>query len=60
MFGFIKKVFIAAMTFFSFNILSVKSLECVSMKNQECKARTKIIDVNSNEPVLCPFNIKVN
>ena len=37
MVGFIKKVFIAAMAFFSFNVLSVNSLECVSMNNQECK-----------------------
>ena len=37
MFGFIKKVFIAAMTFFSFSPSNVNSLECVSMNNQECK-----------------------
>ena len=36
------------------------ALECASIKNQECKARTKIIDVNSNEPVFYPFSIKVN
>ena len=58
MFGFIKKVFIAAMTFFSFNVLIVSSLECVSMKNQECKARSKIIDVSSNEPVFYPYSLK--
>ena len=50
-------MFIAAITFFSFN---VNSLDCVSTKNQECKARTKIIDVNSNETVFYSFNIKVN
>ena len=39
MFGFIKKkVFIAAVTFLIRNVLSVNSLECVSMNNQECKA----------------------
>ena len=54
------KVFIAAMTFFSFNILSVISLECVSMNDQECKARLKIIDVNNNEPVFYPFSTQVN
>ena len=37
MFGFIKKVFFTAMTFFNFSGLSVNSLECVSMNNQECK-----------------------
>ena len=35
MLGFIKKVFIAAMTFFSFNVLNVNSLEYVSMNNQD-------------------------
>ena len=30
MFGFIKKVFFAAMTFSSFNLLNVNSFECVS------------------------------
>ena len=52
MFGFIlKSVFFTAMTFFSFNILSVNSLECISMKNQECKIRSEVINVNSNNPV---------
>ena len=50
MFGFIKNVFIAAMTFFIFNVLSVNSLECVSLNNQDYKARTKVIDVNNDEP----------
>ena len=48
------------MTFFSFNVLSVNFLECVSMSNQECKARPKIIDVNSNEPVFYSHSIKLN
>ena len=48
------------MTFFSFNVLNVNSLECVSMNNQECKARPRIIDVNSNEPMFYPYSIKVN
>ena len=39
MFGFIKKVFFTAMTFFGFSVLSINSLECISMKNQECKVR---------------------
>ena len=48
------------MTFFIFNVLNVNSLECVSVNNQEYKARPKVIDVNSNEPVLYPYSIKVN
>ena len=58
MFGFIKKVFVVAMT--SFNLSNVNSLECVSMNNQECKTRTKIININNNEPMFYPFIIKVN
>ena len=45
---------------FSFNVLNVNSLECVSMNNQECKARPKIIDANNNEPVFYPYSIKIN
>ena len=45
-------------TFFS--LPYVNSLECISMNNQECKARPKIIDVNNNEPVFYPYSIKVS
>ena len=55
-----KKVFFTAITYFSFNVLNINSLECISMNNQKCKERAKIIDVNSNEPVFYPFSIKVN
>ena len=48
------------MTFFSFNVLNVNSPECVSMNNQECKARPRIIDANSNEPMFYLYSIKVN
>ena len=52
MWRFIKKAFAVITTFFSLSYIN--SLECVSMNNQECKARTKIIDVNNNEPVFYP------
>ena len=45
------------MKFFSFNVLSVNSLECISMKNQECKVREVII---KNEYMTYPCSIKVN
>ena len=48
------------MAFFSFHPLNVNSLECVSMNNQEWRARTKIINNNNIEPVFYPFSIKVN
>ena len=60
MFGFVKQVFVVAMTFFSFNPLNLNSLECVSMNNQKRKTRTKIIKINNKEPVFYAFNIKVN
>ena len=60
MLGFIKKCFFTAITFFSYNTLNVNSLEYVSMNNQRCKTRTKIININNNEPMFYPFNIKVN
>ena len=43
---FIKKPF-AVITFF--NLPYMNSLECISMSNQDRKARPKIIDVNNNE-----------
>ena len=30
------------------------------MKNQECRARSEIINVNTDVPVFYPFSIKVN
>ena len=60
MLGLIKKVFVVAMTFFGCNVLNVNPLKCVLMNNQECKIRTKIIDINNNEPSFHPYSIKVN
>ena len=60
MFGLIKKTFFTIMTFFSFNVLSVNSLECALMNNQERKARPKIITVNNNESVFYLFSVKVS
>ena len=30
------------------------------MKNQECKVREEVINVNTNNPVFYPFSVKVN
>ena len=57
-FGFIKKCFFTAMTFF--NLSNVNSLECVSMNNQEGKIRTEIINLNTNEPMFYPYSFKIN
>ena len=60
MFGFIKKCFFTAITFVSYNVLSVNSLECVSVNNKECKITSEIINVNTNEPMFCSYSIKIN
>ena len=59
MFGIIKQIFISTLMYFS-NQSSVNSLECISMKNQECKVRPEIVNINSNDPIFYPFGIKVN
>ena len=51
MFGYIKRCFFTAMTFFNFNLSNVDYVECVSMNNQECKVRTEIINLNTDEPM---------
>ena len=43
-----------------FNALIVNFLECMSIINQKCMSRPKIIDINSYEPVFYPYSIKVN
>ena len=48
------------MTLFSFNVLSVNSLKCISMKNQESKVREEVINVNTNNSLFYPFSVKVN
>ena len=60
MFQFIKRRFFTSMTFFSSNVLNVNFLEYVSMNNQACKIRSNIINVNTNEPLFYPDNIKIN
>ena len=42
------------------NIFKTKALECISVVNQKCMARPKIIQTNANEPVFYPLSIKVN
>ena len=57
--GLLKKFF-TAITFFSYNVLNVNSLECFSINNQECKIRTEIINLNTNEPMFYLYSIKIN
>ena len=55
MFGFIKRVFVVTMSFFSCN-----ALECVSMNSQKCKVRPEIININSNESSFFPYSVNIN
>ena len=59
MFVFIEKIFHIGSLLLS-SLVSATSLNCISMKNQVCKVRPEIINVNSNEPVFYPFSIKTN
>ena len=43
-----------------FKVLKVKSLECVSVINQKCMSRPKIIQKNPDKDVFYPLNIKIN
>ena len=57
-FSFVKKVFFLGLTVLSNSITD--ALKCVSMNNQKCKVRPKIIDINNNKPMFYPFSVKVN
>ena len=57
-FSFVKKLLVLGLTVLSGSITG--ALNCVSMNNQNCNVRPKIVDINSNSPMFCPFSIKVN
>ena len=59
MFRFIKQISVSALMCFG-NLLGVNSLECISLKNQECNVRPEIVNINSNDPIFHPFIIKIN
>ena len=45
-----------------FNIIKTKALECVSVVNQKCMPRPKILDVieGIGEALFYPYNVQVN
>ena len=47
--GLLKNVSFISMVFFSWNVLSVNPLKCVSMNNLGFKIRPQLITINSNE-----------
>ena len=56
MFGLTQKGFVIAMTFFSFSVLNINPLKCISMNNQESKIEPQILSANSNEPSFDPYS----
>ena len=58
-FRFVKKVFFLGLTILS-NFTKVTLLNFISIKNQECKTRPQVININSNNPIFYPFSIKIN
>ena len=66
MFEFIKKAFFTGLTILSsinpLNATEVSAthLKFVSMNNQECKVKSQIVNVNSDEPVFYPFSVKTS
>ena len=55
----IKKIFCIGSLFLS-SLVSTTPLSYISIKNQECKLRPKIVDNNSNNPIFYVFSIKTN
>ena len=45
---------------FKLQCIKCNSLKYVSMNNQECKIRSEIIKVNTNEPIFYPYSITIN
>ena len=63
-FGFVKKVFFIGLTilsdFTNASSLNAISLSCISIKNQECKTRPQVVNVNGDELVFFPFSIETS
>ena len=52
------KVFFVVSTILS-NFTNATQLNCILMKNQECKRRPQVVHVNSNNPILKRVNVVV-
>ena len=64
MLGFTKKCFFTGLTFLStltsVNLLNAIPLSSISKNNQECKVRMQIVNVNGDDPLFFPINIKTS
>ena len=56
------KIKIISLLISLFSIIKTKALECVSVVNQKCMRRPKILDVNEGvgEALFYPCNVQVN
>ena len=56
------KMWLINLTISLFNIIKTRALECVSVINQKCMPRPKILDVNEGlvEALFYPYNVFVN
>ena len=59
MFKFIKQIFFSALMYFN-SLSSVNPLECILMKNQECKVTPEIVNISRNNRIFYPFSIMAN
>ena len=57
-FSFVKKVLVLGLTVLSSSITG--SLNCISLKNEECKLKPELVDVVCNNPIFYPFSVKIN
>ena len=57
MFGFIKKYFFYSKHYFWLQYIKCEYIKVCFNEYQECKIRTKITDVNNNEPRFYPYSI---
>ena len=55
-------MWLIGLTMSLFNIIKTKALECVSVVNQKCMSRPKILDINEGvgEALFYPYNVQVN
>ena len=55
-------MWLIGLTISLFSIIKTRALECVSVVNQKCRSRPKILDVNEcvSEALFYPYNVLVN
>ena len=58
-FGFVKKALFIGLTILS-SSTNANSLSCISMNNQDCKTRPRVVNANGDKPVFFSFSIKTS